>query len=278
MEGITKREVAIFLIPHRDPKGREKIIEKINDFRERLNRLHGRKPKNEFRDSYHLKSIEEIYKEEIENRRITIRERRQRGTIESFIQTKKRNSLDYADALIGHCRYSGLFSIKKKRLTLLPDMINEVEEILLMKHELVDFYDDVERFYSYMGNPNIPVLPYETEEKLIAKIQRLQFENVQLIEEVQKAYGIKIREKIPSCPKVYNLNGLKDCLDSLYQFKINLRKIKLELESQRPQFLDEIIECYERIVNREILSRDIYYEWNTWRAFVFLDDAIKKGK
>jgi hypothetical protein len=207
LNGLTKPEIAMFVLTVFDAAKIPDIAEEIQKFRDELDNIIGRVSRKKFIREFHQSRFREVYNEEISSGKITIRESHQASSLEKFINTKVRNSMDIADATIRYFRATGLFTFGTKavRLIISPLKSQEVEQILNeMPFEPVPFYDDVDRFYEYLGNPDIPSLPWQTTNVMLLNLRKLQkaigtyqiaeSEFVQLTQNKQKETILKLEE------------------------------------------------------------------------------------
>lgn len=160
LDGLSKDEIAIFLLPVFHRSQINEAIDKIRRYRRLKNNLRGSDRFNFIKET-HLNEFIEVYAEDLKEGKYSTRESIT-STAEDFLKKKMRNSVDVSDAVIRYFRASGLFTISAdyRRLVVSPLYRREVARILNeMCFEIVDFYDDVDRFYEYIGNPDIPTLP-----------------------------------------------------------------------------------------------------------------------
>lgn len=271
--GLTKREIAMFVITMTRSDQRDHVIKQIQRFRKRYQRVRGKTPKRRFILQEHYNLFSRIYSKDIK-RGIKIRERRgARVTVEDFVKTKMGNSMDVADAMIRYFRYSALLSIKGDKLVIASGKLDEVDVILSMEFNLNPNYNDVDAFYSYFGDPTLPVLPYETAEILQVKVTELYNHCVGVVQKIQHIDPTfkKVLPALPPLPSM-KIEQLKDESYLFAQLKLDLGKKLLELETRRrPEVIKEIIEMFRNI--KETIDPSAYLEWNTWRSFLLLDQA-----
>lgn len=182
--------------------------------------------------------------------------------------------LDYADALIRYFRYTQLFTVKGERLVILPDRLTDVEAILSMKFELYP-YKDAQAYYVYYGNPDIPSLPYEDLRGLESAIENLRKE-IGVLREKQSRLttGFTCHDKDSGWSLPRTISEAKEVIFHLRQEKQKLEKAIFEIESRRPEVLQEVLSYFGTIIRREVVDPPTFFEWNTWRVFVSLDNAL----
>ena len=118
LDGVTKDEIAIFLLPCLSPAAFSQAIPKIRKFRRDLSAVSGARPRREFIIQTYFDELSDVYAEDIKEGRVGTRETpAERGReLEHLLQKKRRNSRDYADAAMRYFRYTGLFSRRGSRL------------------------------------------------------------------------------------------------------------------------------------------------------------------
>lgn len=274
---LTKEEIAIFLLPCLTKNQFQRCPEVIRNFRQEIKKRRAGRPRKEFIQNFHFNRFKKLYKEDIRLGRITTREI-PTTTVESFVAKKMRNSLDYADAATRYFQYTSFLTRTPKGLEIVPFLRDEVDRILTeMEFKINTDYDDVEKFYEYMGNPELPLLPWENIRDMGVRIQKLQ----KLISET--IYEIKLLEptfRIPKMPKMPIKKTVKNLSEYYYILSHSLRELRKELlvrDIRRPEKISEIIEIYRKIIHKQVIDPALFFEWNTWRAFLALDDSYIKA-
>ncbi len=254
--GLSKQEIAIFLLPVLNREEIPAALQAIQDFRARLGKQRGRR-RVEFVKQEHEKHFRQVYVHEIARGEIKTRETRTE-TVDEFLAKKMRNSLDVADATIRYFRATGLFTLSAdySGLTISPAHRTEVDQILdEMTFECVDFYNDVERFYAYMGNPELPGLPWETRSRLTAKAVAL---------------GMQKREA-----QRLAIPDLKDNIERHEKIQKTERLLRYVRSVQDIAVVQDILTMFERIMKRDVIDPPLFLEWNTWRAMASMDDCYE---
>ncbi len=184
------------------------------------------------------------------------------GSETQFLNTKKRNHIDYADAAIRYLRETGLVTLRSNRSSVIyiPDE-KKAEVLFILENTLREplFIQSSEEFKSYLFDSSLPLLFSDDKPRLIQAIQRLS----------------------PSA----SLTGLRQLsLDELKDLKEQLVHARLEEQIARQikqlqtyaEYID-IMATYDDIKSRRVLDASLLMEWNTWRAFVMLDDGEIEG-
>jgi len=254
LAGLSKEEIAIFLLPVLNRGEISAVIQIIKDFRAELSKRHGRHRK-EFIRGEQEEHFRQVYAHEIASKDIGTRESRT-ATVDSFLKNKMKNSRDVADAAIRYFRSTGLFTLSADfhGLTISPIHRNEVDCILdEMTFAPVNFYDDVDRFYKHMGNPDLPALAWETRNQLVAKAIAL---------------GLQKHEA-----QQLSLPALKDTIEQHERERKTEKLIEFMANVQEEAEVQDIVEMFKRILNRDVVDPALFLEWNIWRAIASMDDC-----
>lgn len=272
LDGISKTELAIFAFITTKEDETNEVIEKVKKYRKAREVIKGKTKKGEFDYQIHYQLIKRAFSEFIKQGKTNLRESgRQKFSEEDFLDTKIGSSYDMADALVRHLRFTPLFTIQGNRVIIADNMHNIVRKINSKPIRINPDYDNVEKFYNYMGNPDLPVTIIDKKEGLVREIRKLLSEVQIRHKEAQKInHGISA----PPIVAIENLSAhnLKEYLFSLLEFDKNYKRTLLERKIQESTMLTEIISTYQQIVDREVIDAPAYFEWNTWRALLHLDD------
>ncbi|MEM2614058.1 MAG: AlwI family type II restriction endonuclease [Nitrososphaerota archaeon] len=248
-------EMAIFLLPCWNTPAVDKAIEKIREFRKELRNISGKREKKIFIQKKWFEEYHNIYKEDILSGRIKTREIPTR-TIEDFLEKKMRNARDYADAAFRYFSYTGILIRRRNELSIPILCRFDVDKILDMEIPFNQDYKDVDRFYQYFGDPSIPELPWEKPEILRKRI--INVSHV-IVKEGKEAVQFTLNDLLS---KSY------EELTTLYM-KIQENKLMRQLKADFPK---NIVDEYEKILSRKVEDPPLFFEWNTWRAFLVMDD------
>ncbi|MEW5986932.1 MAG: AlwI family type II restriction endonuclease [Chloroflexota bacterium] len=141
--GISKTEIAIFLLPVFSRADIPKAITQIGDFRTEREKFHGRE-RAEFVVEAHKQHFRQVYAQEIARGEVNTRETPTQ-TADQFLEKKIRNSRDVADAAIRYFRATGLFTLSADFHGLAISSVYryEVDRILdELSLRPVEFYED----------------------------------------------------------------------------------------------------------------------------------------
>lgn len=249
---LKKEEIAIFLLPTINGAFVSEAIGRIQAFREGQAKLTGRE-RLEFISNVHYEQFKMVYSEPIRGGRITTREGSKK-TVNDFLKTKIRNSLDVSDAAIRYFRATGLFTLSSdyRGIVISPMHKKEVEKILSeMEYSIIE-YDNVDQFYQYMGNPDLPVFPWET-----------------AVELRKKAVNLGLDQTVA---RTLQQIDLKDYIEERQRHEKEYKLKRYMEEAQKEDMVQDIIQMFSRILDRDVVDPALFFEWNTWRALVSIND------
>lgn len=272
--GVTKYELAMFLLPALNKEDFDCAIEKIKEFREGLKEIkNGKKPKNEYIFDCHLKEFRQVYSEDIENGEISTRETTTK-TIRDFLLKKRRNSLDYADAVRRYFMYTGMFTLSGNKLIISPERCGDAERLLSeLNIDVVPFYNNLEEFYNYLGDPELPSLPWETVTELEERINNIKTKIESIRNEINIIDSNYTKEALRQFSVDRNVKELSKYESYLLTYQFEIKKDLFEQEMKRQDRMQEIINYYPKIVEKDVIAPAIDFEWNTWRAMLALGDG-----
>ncbi len=261
LDGISKREIAMFFLQLTRVDKYEEVKQKILDFRAAIKACVTNK--RAFADSYFNAQITEIFADQIAQRDFATRQSSD-ATYKKFVATKKSSMRDYADAFMRYLRATQLanFDTRSTRLQISPVRRAEVEFLLqTVEREPRDFKDLV-AFKSYLFDADNIALYTDD----LGRIQ-------QAIAAIEKQ-GIVAATAPASVSGTLDLEALKDRLEALQQAlkARNLGEIKRKLKSHED--LPDILQVFQQIKDKELPDAPLYLEWNVWRALTMLNYAV----
>jgi len=151
-------------------------------------------------------------------------------------------------------RYTGLFTQQGNRLVVsnVMDARRVLDELDI---PLRTDYGDVAAFYGYLGDPIIPQFPWEQPSELVNRLAELR----EHLDELSDA----LRIPVPILPTVSLDEQCRWVQEQLTA--LTLEKLRLDWT------LGEIIQSYDDILRRRVSHPPLFMEWNTWRAFLYLN-------
>lgn len=246
---VSKKEIAIFFLQLTNYKNYDVIINKINKYREQKHKFS--RNRKVFSEEIFTQELKKIYREEIENEDLKIRENKGKS-FEKFIKTKKNNCRDYADAIIRTLRATQLITYDKRFQIIISDSKKEEIEFILNNVQRDAFqFDNISDFKNYLFNPESIILLSDNKNFIIKKIKKL---------------SNKQNTNLP-------LTELKDLLDKLQGEIINkhINEEKTRLKSYDE--FNDIIGFFSKITKKDVPDPPLYLEWNVWRAMVMMNYA-----
>jgi hypothetical protein len=254
--GLSKTELQIFGLQIISYTQYDSVRKKLIEFRKnRINITGGRK---EYVRLVTISEFREIYSDELKTKKFRIRENLEESETK-FIQTKINNAKDYADACFRYLLLTGLFvfDFKKRLLVSKQERKAEIEFILsTIPREATMFYNEKD-FKSYLFNASEPQLFWDIESNVKAELKRLD-------------YDIKSTQTLPVLKNKLNEIKAKNYKD----------RITTELNViAEEKGVGEILDIYKGLEENsaDIVDPNLFLEWNTWRAFVLLDDGKIDG-
>ena len=270
LNGISKLELAIFAVPLVDYRDYDDVRGAIRNFREQLGTVSGRGPRGKFIRQVFDARLGIVYRDDIRDGRIATREEAgQIQPVEEFLKKKARNLRDYADAAMRYFQATGLFTIASSTfqyyLRLFEERIGEVDHILENVIREPEPYHDVEKFYSYLGNPDFPTLPGDDPGVLRSRITELYSSSPPSIrDQVRPTFDASRTADSPADLKTAYALLSKSVTDMM------TKQRQEELEGNMDA-LQDIETVFDQIIQSEVPDRPLYLEWNVWRALSFLN-------
>lgn len=261
LNGLNKNEIALFVMQLTHFDKYNEIKEKILHFRNEVKSLRERKISyKKFVADKFKEELSCLFQAEIGSDDIKTRETEE-VSLKKFIDTKRNNHLDYADASIRYLRGSGLFSYKplSSKIFVIAEKEVDLKYILENVKRSAEIYASEEEYGNYLFSSTMPALLSDNKEALVEKIISIGFNYKENL----------LREK--------KIEELKDIYEKVLKEKLsNL----VENEKQKLQTYEEyedIVKVFSQIENKEIIDPPLFLEWNTWRALAMLDDGNIQG-
>lgn len=248
---ISKTEIALFFVQMTNYNKYGFIIESIQQYRNNYSSHSGNK--KIFADTIFTQEILKIYSEEIEDEEYKGRQDND-NTIQSFVNRKKSNHTDYADALVRYLRATQLITFDKNfRVIIAPSRNAEVDYILQNTDRNALKFANENIFKDYLFSP--------TSLKLL-------IDNRKIIEAQLKKINIQFNAKLA-------VEELKDLLEKSETDRINDAISKTEKALKSYSEFDDIIEIFDKIDKKTLPDPSLYLEWNIWRSMVMINHAKK---
>ena len=116
------------------------------------------------------------------------------------------------------------------------------------------------KFYEYLGNPDIPSLPWQTTNVMLLNLRKLQ--NATGVHQISESEFMQLTQ-----------NEQKEIILKLEETRKRQFLIEYEHDLQRTEMAKEIEEMFSAITQKDVIDPPLYFEWNMWRALVCLNDC-----
>jgi len=248
LDGLTKTEMQIFGLQVTKVSKYSEICEKILKFRE--DKLKIKQGKKIHAIKTCISEFNKIYAKDLP---------KPKKAHQIELIKKMRNARDYADACFRYLLFTGLFEydFNTSELQVKENTRKEVEYILKNVPRAVTIFSTKEQFKEYLFDPFTPSLFWDVPTNIIAELERLKIKTTpaDTIEELKKKL----------------IEGWK----KTYELTIN-KEVEVLVKKND---LGEVFGIYDSLIesNSELIEPNLYLEWNTWRAFVVLDDGKING-
>jgi hypothetical protein len=248
---VSKTEIALFFLQLTDFRQFDTVVQAVRQYRIDAQAYPGNRKK--FEQEVFGREIEKIYAEDIAAKQLKTRESDD-DSLAKFISTKRNNSLDYADAFIRYLRSTQLIGFQKRtfRLMIAPSRAEEVDYILSTVDRQATTFRNEREFKEYLFDPDSLKLLTDERSYLEFRLNKL-----------NRRVGVSL-----------SIEELKDLLELTEE-----ETISEVIESTRKELkdfaeFDDILEVFDDIlVKKTTPDPSLYLEWNSWRAFVMLNDA-----
>ena len=247
---ITFDEMMAFGLRLTDYHRFDHIVSLIEDFRRAKSARRG-SYKQFFGETLRA-TLLEIYAEEIGQGKTRTRETSD-ASLEKFLQTKKNNLRDYADAIFRHLRGTEMVNLSQSghSISIAPEKRAEVDYFLATTDREPCFVDDLEAYVTYLGNSELPRLLTDDRERLVQIIQT-------------EFPGQKLSPDM-------DIHTLKNLLaDKREARKTQIVSEQVRSLKNREQY-DDIVEKFQGIKTMSYYDNPLMLEWNTWRAMTMMD-------
>ncbi len=247
---ISKTEIAIFFVQLTDYNKFNAVRAAILKYRQDVAAT--TKNKDVFKEEIFTVEIKKIFSNEIAAGNLETRESDD-DSLENFINTKKRNQVDYADAFMRYLRATQLVTFEKRtyRLIINPDRNDEVNYLLTNINRGALTFKTEKEFKEYLFNPNALHLLTDDPGYLEARLQKI---------------GVPLPDKI-------SIPDLQDFVEDAESKKTEETIHDAEIALKDYKEYDDIMEVFEKIRAKDIIAPSLFLEWNVWRGLVMIDDA-----
>lgn len=230
----------------------ESVVAAIKKFRNDIQKHKGNR--KAFIDDVFTKQILKIYSEEIKGNDLKTRESGE-ATPTKFVNTKKSNHIDYADAFIRYLRATQFISFDKKtyRMIVAPSRIAEVDYALKNVDRKAKTYNTEADYKKYLFNPDSLLLLTDNKKYLEKQLAKL---------------SVKFAATA-------SVESLKDLLEATEKKIISDVIVGTEVALKNYKEFDDIVDVFGKIQQKKVPDPPLYLEWNTWRAIIMINYAKK---
>lgn len=181
---------------------------------------------------------------------------------------------DYADLTARYLRKSGLFSVSRDKLITITEKEGLINSLLKQKWELIS--DD--KYLAYLWGDSLPTLPSDNADYLKNHLATIKAKEKVLFDKVGARESLElVGDKVAQAEDII---GLKQQSKVIETNLFRLKEIDFYYSQSEEKQIEDIINFYDLILNREILGGEAYYpaylEWNTWRVFLAIDTLANK--
>lgn len=257
LDGLSKDEIAIFVMQLMSVAKYKKIKNKIIAFRKKIRTID--RSVTSYRrivSQVFENELKKLFKEDILSGNIATRESKDNSTVK-FILTKKSNHKDYADAAIRYLRATTLITFHPKtyKVYVPEEKISEVKFILSNVLQRPKLFKNAKEFKGYLFSDKNPTLLIDNRDKIINSILE---------------YDKKLSKYFLAKKDTEELKDIKD------DFIAKKRDENIKNQVNKLQLYDEcndVIRTFDDIEKRVAIEPSLIMEWNTWRALTMLDDG-----
>ena len=253
---LSKIEIAAFFVQLTNYNKFSVISGMIQDYRlayKNKGQVNGKV----YNDSIFKKELRSVYSIEIRAADFKGREDSNNNE-EDFINLKKRNHIDYADALMRYLRSTELVTYDKNFNLIIAESKRKEVDFLLnetnINREALQFEgkQGMSNFKKYIFNPQLPLLLTDDKDYLEQMFAERNFD----------------------FDRNLHVDVLKARLDQLEEVQL-LTVISTVKESLREyREYEEIVNTFNMIIKKTMPDPALYLEWNVWRSFIMLNYAV----
>lgn len=262
LERLTFDEVKIFALQLTDYRRFDEVKDKILDFRREKEAHRGSYKK--FVQEIWNREVEGLYREAILSGETKTRESRD-DSLKKFLNTKKGNLRDYADACFRYLRFTGLVSIshRGRSISFFKEKLPEMDYLLETVDRQPVFAEDPEGYQAHLFDAFSPELYGDRRENVEVSILRLSPERN------PKEWMAELNFR--------STEQLKDLRDEIIRNRREEALLAQVSELKSHRLYQEILDTYDEIVSGELYDAPLMMEWNTWRAMTMLSGGEVRG-
>ncbi len=247
MKPLGKEEIALFLQSATHDDEAVSIVDSIEDYRDKRDKIQGRIGKRKFfLDCLTIKAAY-LYGEATKQKLSTLQ--------------------DYSDTTVRYSAITGVFTIGRQTLNIKEDQVNLANAIV--DAGIPPILSD-EEFWSYFHNPTLPALPTDNVSFLSKDIETLTGRLNELTRET--GTGTEVATEDTSGASVLQLKRRREDLETELT---SLKEIQFYRTQRDEEQIEDIKNLFESIANRETIGGSDYLpawaEWGVWRVFLAIN-------
>lgn len=272
VKSLTKDEFALFGITTVKAANIDRTIKEIKLYREERKKVDSGIARKNYFEFVKIKKLNEIYSADILSGNTKLREG---GN--NFLKTKWQTLRDYADSSMRYLVATGLITVNPRgqSIELTKNRVEDAKYLLnqygVSNDKNVSLsYDNF--INNYLGSLTSLKIRKDDESTISADFNRLISDN-NLSQNIKVSTYEREFEKAKSPAIKLGLLSKLEIIAREKNLKDQGQRIKLNLENEAA----DIIDVFKKIIDRksEILDKPLMLEWNSWRAFEFINDAIE---
>lgn len=267
---VTKEEFGLFILTCIRENQIQSSIDEIHTFRSAIKRATPGLERKALKDKLMNDKVASVYAEDIARGNTGLREGGR-----DFIATKRRTlAQDYSDSSFRYLLATGLFridphgrtfSIVESKREFAKSLITELGLGSSFGKYAPDLYTQ-----EYLGNPAEPEISQFGESAQLQKLKDI-VEIKPNIHSELATYTSQLKSIREGYKREIFTEGIAE-----EHTRASLAAKSVQLVTNRSTVTPDILHTFDEIVSREsgMLDKPLFFEWNTWRAFTALNDAL----
>lgn len=255
--GISKIEFALFGVTLKNFQNIEKTAEELIAFRKKSQNLSG-KERKEFQQTYIKSKIKEVF--------------------DSTDPKKWNNLLDYTDSSLRYFRITEFVYLRggNNYIDLAPSSLVKINKLLSTDNASVKEFESYEEYLNYLGNLDLPELPWENLEDLLAIKNELITDIQNLSKEFPETGDIE--KLLSELEETRNISSLSEQIATLEDIYNDLKIKRLTRYRYKHERLNEFAEGISNAISSNptqiVTTRpSLDLEWFVSLSFMVLNDA-----
>jgi hypothetical protein len=275
---LSKDEIAMFVLSITRSEQLPEVRDAILQFRTAVAARTPGVPRAEYREEVFLDRVEAIYAQDIASGNLALREgdRSTNRDLRQFARIKRNNLRDHADAGMRFLVASGIFVRDLRAQSLTYAVEGRADADFLLSEVGLEPLDPDSMSYDeyvldYLGRADVPAIRRDDPAAQAEDIAML----TDRLAALEPSAAARIAAQFDEADTEERLQLLREAeLTLVDQMEI---AEAAALMADRQGALTMIDEAYATIADRTVdqVARPLAYEWNTWRAVVVANDALR---